>query len=236
MAPTTRQAAMAHLRETVFAKPSIRAALDYWGVVSTDVLLRVNEDLVKTAYKVAASGSDADDDSVTTKTLSMMDKFQIMDVIAWYWAQTDPDVNTWMLLTEEIFEDFVEQRALNEWKQNQAKRGTAKPPAESSNVTAPAPAPGAASATETSTLCTPKKVGFQSPSRAFSHFLAETLRDLGWAPSRGEPDVYMRTRTKPCGEKIWEYLFVDSDDLLCVAFKPRDALEEIIKFFSLKPS
>ena len=78
--------------------------------------------------------------------------------------------------------------------------------------------------------------GLKSAARAFGAFLAETLMDLGWKPCRGESDVRMRSRTKENGEKIWEYLLVYTDDLLCIALNPRDAIMEIDKFFSLKPS
>ncbi|GKY96005.1 hypothetical protein MPSEU_000561000 [Mayamaea pseudoterrestris] len=76
--------------------------------------------------------------------------------------------------------------------------------------------------------------GLKSAARAFGSYLAETLRDLGWEPCRGEPDVRMRSRTKANGEKIWEYLLVWTDDLLMLGLDPKQGLEEINKFFTLK--
>jgi hypothetical protein len=78
--------------------------------------------------------------------------------------------------------------------------------------------------------------GLKSAARAFGAFLAETLHELGWKSCRGEADVRMRPLVKANGERLWEYLLVYTDDLLCVAQHPRQALEEINKFFKLKPS
>jgi hypothetical protein len=106
---------MAHLRDTVFTEPSIRAALDDWGVDSIFHLMTLDETAVKSSYTVATTGADAAADSFSTKTLSLMDQLKIRNVIAWYAVQPKRDADTWMLLTEEILEDFILQRVINKW-------------------------------------------------------------------------------------------------------------------------
>ena len=78
--------------------------------------------------------------------------------------------------------------------------------------------------------------GLKSAAASFGKFLAENLKNLGWRPTRGDPNVYFRPGTKPDGTKVYEYLLTYVDDLLCVGIDPKSAVEAIGKVFTLKPS
>ena len=59
--------------------------------------------------------------------------------------------------------------------------------------------------------------GLKSSGAAFRFKLAQDLRELGFRSSIGDPDVWMKARSKPNGEAYWEYLLVYVDYILCIS-------------------
>ena len=59
--------------------------------------------------------------------------------------------------------------------------------------------------------------GLKLSGAAFRVHLAETLYDLGYTPSKADPDVWLRPAVKPCGLHGFEYyemvLVYDVDDI-----------------------
>jgi hypothetical protein len=56
---------------------------------------------------------------------------------------------------------------------------------------------------------------------AFRAHMAETLYDLGYKPSRADPDVWIRPVVKPDGFKYYEMVLVYVDDILCISHDPK---------------
>ena len=66
----------------------------------------------------------------------------------------------------------------------------------------------------------------------FRAFLAEKLYDIGFKSSIANPDVLMRTSTKPTREKCYEYILCYVDDLLCISHntnKPMNHIQSTLK-------
>ena len=76
--------------------------------------------------------------------------------------------------------------------------------------------------------------GLRSSGKSFHDHLAQVLRDLGFESSKGDPDVWMRKANKPNGDKIWEYVLVYVDDLLCISHDPRAVMDGIAKTYTFK--
>jgi hypothetical protein len=76
--------------------------------------------------------------------------------------------------------------------------------------------------------------GLKSSGAAFRAHLAETLYDLNYKPSKGDPDVWIRAATKPNGFEYYEMTLVYVDDILCVSHDPRATMSGIQATFKLK--
>ena len=76
--------------------------------------------------------------------------------------------------------------------------------------------------------------GLKSSGAAFRALLAERLYEIGFEPSKADPDVWMRPGVKPDGFEYWEYILVYVDDVLCVSHDPLKTLQALQKFFKLK--
>jgi hypothetical protein len=76
--------------------------------------------------------------------------------------------------------------------------------------------------------------GLKSSGAAFRSFLAEHIHDLGFMPSRADPDCWMRPATKPNGFEYYEYMLVYVDDILVASHDPTPVMEGIKKRFELK--
>jgi hypothetical protein len=76
--------------------------------------------------------------------------------------------------------------------------------------------------------------GLKSSGAAFRAFLAETLYDIGYTPSKADPDVWMRPAIKGNGFKYWEYVLCYVDDVLSISDDPKRTLLGIQKKFKLK--
>jgi hypothetical protein len=76
--------------------------------------------------------------------------------------------------------------------------------------------------------------GLKSSGAAFRSKLAQDLREMGFKSSMGDPDVWMKARSKPNGEAYWEYLLVYVDDILCISYSPKDFMNNFIRIYTLK--
>jgi hypothetical protein len=76
--------------------------------------------------------------------------------------------------------------------------------------------------------------GLRTSGAAFRAHLAETLYDLGYAPTRADPDVWIRPAVKPDGFKYYEMVLVYVDDILCVSHDPKATMSGIQETFKLK--
>jgi hypothetical protein len=71
--------------------------------------------------------------------------------------------------------------------------------------------------------------GLKSSGAAWRSLFSSTLHKLGYAPCRGDPDVYIRKAIKPCGFEYYEMLFVYVDDILHISHHKTIADNETMK-------
>jgi hypothetical protein len=76
----------------------------------------------------------------------------------------------------------------------------------------------------------------KSSRAAFRVHLAETIYDLGYEPTRADPNAWIRPATKPNGFEYYEMVLVYVDDIRCISYNPRATIEEIQLTFRLKDS
>lgn len=57
---------------------------------------------------------------------------------------------------------------------------------------------------------------------------------MGFTPSRGDPDVWLRKASKSNGDKYYEYIVVYVDDLLIVSHTPYSLSDALSKLYKLK--
>ena len=76
--------------------------------------------------------------------------------------------------------------------------------------------------------------GLKSSGAAFRALLAETLHDIGYIPSKADPDVWMRVATKADGFKYYEYILCYVDDVLSISGDPMKTMLAIKDQFKLK--
>ena len=69
----------------------------------------------------------------------------------------------------------------------------------------------------------------------FWRHLRDCMDHLGFTSCRADPDVWMRSATKPDGKEYFEYILLYVDDCLVISHKPEAILrDEIGKHFKLK--
>ena len=76
--------------------------------------------------------------------------------------------------------------------------------------------------------------GLKSSGAAFRAHLAETLHDIGFKPSKADPDVWLRPAVKSDGEEYYEYVLCYVDDLLAMSQKSDEILKSVQHVFKLK--
>ena len=69
---------------------------------------------------------------------------------------------------------------------------------------------------------------------AFRAHLGETLRDLGFLPTRADPDVWRRPAVKPDGFEYYELILCYVDDLLAMSHAATKVLEAVKSVFKFK--
>ena len=74
----------------------------------------------------------------------------------------------------------------------------------------------------------------KSSGAAFRAHLVETLYDIGFVPTRADPDVWRWPAVKEDGFKYYEHILCYVDDILAISHKAKDALEVVQAVFKLK--
>ena len=78
--------------------------------------------------------------------------------------------------------------------------------------------------------------GCKSSGRDFRQHLRECMEMLGYRSCLADPDLWIREDVSDNGNQYYEYMLLYVDDCLCVSEHPREALEEINKYFPMKPN
>ena len=73
--------------------------------------------------------------------------------------------------------------------------------------------------------------GLRSSGAAFHAHLAETLYDIGFVPTRADPDVWPQPAVKEDGFEYYEYVLCNVDDILAINHKARDVLSAVQAIF-----
>jgi hypothetical protein len=80
--------------------------------------------------------------------------------------------------------------------------------------------------------------GLRTSGASWRQILADTLlsQEFGYFPSRGDPDVYMKRRSRPNGSDYYEMVLVFVDDILCISHIPKEFMDKIAKIYDLRSS
>jgi hypothetical protein len=76
--------------------------------------------------------------------------------------------------------------------------------------------------------------GLKTSGAAFRAHLAETLYELNYAPTRVDPDMWIRPGIKPDGFEYYEMVLVYVDDILCISHDTVATMKGIQGTFKLK--
>ena len=76
--------------------------------------------------------------------------------------------------------------------------------------------------------------GLKSSGAAFRAMLAKTIYNVGYRPTKADPDVWIRPAVKPDGFEYYELVLVYVDDVISISASPMDAIEGIKAVFKLK--
>ncbi len=76
--------------------------------------------------------------------------------------------------------------------------------------------------------------GLKSSGAAFRALLADTLHDLGYVPTKADPDVWIRPAVKPDGFEYYEMVLCYVDDVLAISHNPMETMQGIQGKFKLK--
>jgi Reverse transcriptase (RNA-dependent DNA polymerase) len=77
--------------------------------------------------------------------------------------------------------------------------------------------------------------GLKSSAYAWREHLSQTLREIGFKACKADNDVWMRPVESKLRGKLYEYLLVYTDDLLCVSLQPQEILNNLDQHYLLKP-
>jgi hypothetical protein len=89
---------------------------------------------------------------------------------------------------------------------------------------------------EAGTISLVKKAlyGLKSAGAAFRSLLADTLMDIGYKPTKADPDVWIRPATKSDGFEYYEMVLCYVDDILSISDDPKTTLLAFTRTFKLK--
>ena len=76
--------------------------------------------------------------------------------------------------------------------------------------------------------------GLKSFDAAWRQMLAQTLRDLGCVFSKADPDVCLKTETKPGGTEYYAYVLVYVNDVLHLHHYPDTFMNRLAELYRLK--
>ena len=75
--------------------------------------------------------------------------------------------------------------------------------------------------------------GLRSSGAAFRAHVAETLYDIGFVPTRADPDVWRRPAVKEDGFECYEYILCYVADILAIGHRAKDVLKVVQAIFKL---
>ena len=75
--------------------------------------------------------------------------------------------------------------------------------------------------------------GLNSSDAAWIKMLAQKLRYLGYVSYKADPDVWLKTETKPDDTEYYAYVFVDVDDVLHLHHDPYTFMNRLVKLYRL---
>ena len=76
--------------------------------------------------------------------------------------------------------------------------------------------------------------GLKTSGAAFRSLLADRLYDIGYKPTKGDPDVWIRPAVKADGFEYYEMVLVYVDDIFAISDSPTKTLEQIQEEFKFK--
>ena len=76
--------------------------------------------------------------------------------------------------------------------------------------------------------------GLKGSGAAFRAHLAEKLHDIGFIPTRADPDMWRRPAVKPDGFEYYEYILCYVDDLLAISHDAQKVLKSVQDTFKFK--
>ena len=76
--------------------------------------------------------------------------------------------------------------------------------------------------------------GLKGSGTAFRAHLAEKLHDIGFIPTRANPDVWRRPAVKPDGFEYYEYILCYVDDILAISHDAQSVLKSVQDTFKFK--
>ena len=76
--------------------------------------------------------------------------------------------------------------------------------------------------------------GTKSASRDFRNHLRDCMEHLGYVPCRADSDMWMCLSRRSTGEEYYEYALLYVDDCLMVSENPKESLDRLGKYFTLK--
>ena len=78
--------------------------------------------------------------------------------------------------------------------------------------------------------------GLKSAGGSFSRHIGDCMRNMGYEPCKADPDLWYKPMIRPeDGFKYYAYLLLYVDDCLAIHHDATSALEELDKFFMMKP-
>ena len=76
--------------------------------------------------------------------------------------------------------------------------------------------------------------GLKSAGAAFRSLLADTLSDMGYKPTKADPDAWIRPAVKSNGFEYYEMVLCYVDDILSISHQPHATLHALTNTFKLK--
>ena len=76
--------------------------------------------------------------------------------------------------------------------------------------------------------------GLKSSGAAWRKMLAQTFRDLGYVPSKADPDVWLKAETKPDGTEYYVYVLVYVNDVLDLHHDTETFMNRLSEEYRLK--
>ena len=76
--------------------------------------------------------------------------------------------------------------------------------------------------------------GLKSSGASWRAMFATTLADLGYVPTKADPDVWLRPKIKKNGDDYYSMILVYVDDVLCFDESPQELMDKLGKIYRLK--